>query len=51
MQPRDRGPPAVALDIPGMVREGRALTVPDTTGWTEPVDLIGPLAERTLRNS
>ncbi|TDW29599.1 ROK family protein [Cryobacterium psychrophilum] len=40
----DAHPIAVGVGIPGVVHEGRALTVPNLTGWTENVDLIGPLS-------
>lgn len=41
----DSDPIAVGVGIPGVVHEGRALTVPNLVGWTEDVDLIGPLSD------
>ncbi|WP_186627726.1 ROK family protein [Rhodococcus sp. BP22] len=41
----DADPIAVGVGIPGVVHEGRALTVPNLVGWTEDVDLIGPLSD------
>ncbi|PCN46702.1 glucokinase [Curtobacterium sp. 'Ferrero'] len=41
----DGSPVAVGLGIPGVVHEGRALTVPNLVGWTEPVDLTTPLSD------
>ncbi len=41
----DAHPIAVGIGIPGVVHEGRALTVPNLIGWTEDVDLIGPLSD------
>lgn len=37
-------PVAVGVGIPGVVHDGRALTVPNLIGWTEGVDLIEPLS-------
>jgi len=42
----DDSPVAVGVGIPGVVHEGRALTVPNLVGWTEGVDLRGPLSDR-----
>lgn len=42
----DADPIAVGVGIPGVVHEGRALTVPNLIGWTTEVDLIGPLTEK-----
>jgi len=42
----DDSPVAVGVGIPGVVHEGRALTVPNLVGWTEGVDLKGPLSDR-----
>ncbi len=42
----DADPIAVGIGIPGVVHEGRALTVPNLVGWTEDVDLIGPLSDQ-----
>ncbi len=42
----DAHPVAVGVGIPGVVHEGRALTVPNLIGWTEDVDLIGPLSDQ-----
>ncbi|MBG0738016.1 ROK family protein [Paeniglutamicibacter antarcticus] len=42
----DAQPIAVGVGIPGVVHEGRALTVPNLVGWTEDVDLIGPLSDQ-----
>lgn len=42
----DASPVAVGVGIPGVVHDGRALTVPNLVGWTEDVDLIGPLSEQ-----
>jgi glucokinase len=42
----DDSPVAVGVGIPGVVHEGRALTVPNLVGWTEGVDLTGPLSEQ-----
>ncbi|NQX37191.1 ROK family protein [Herbiconiux sp. VKM Ac-2851] len=42
----DVHPIAVGIGIPGVVHEGRALTVPNLIGWTVDVDLIGPLTEQ-----
>lgn len=39
-------PVAVGVGIPGVVHEGRALTVPNLIGWTEGVDLIEPLSDQ-----
>lgn len=41
----DADPIAVGVGIPGVVHEGRALTVPNLIGWTDDVDLIGPLSQ------
>jgi glucokinase len=38
-------PVAVGVGIPGVVHEGRALTVPNLIGWSEGVDLIKPLSK------
>lgn len=40
----DVAPSAIGLGIPGVVHEGRALTVPNLIGWSEEVDLVGPLS-------
>lgn len=40
-------PVATGLGIPGVVHEGRALTVPNLPGWDDPVDLAAGLSERT----
>ncbi len=41
-------PSAVGLGIPGVVHEGRALTVPNLPNWGgDPIDLIAGLTERT----
>ena len=42
----DDSPVAVGVGIPGVVHEGRALTVPNLVGWTEGVDLKGPLSKQ-----
>lgn len=42
----DAHPIAVGVGIPGVVHEGRVLTVPNLIGWTEDVDLIGPLSDQ-----
>jgi len=42
----DDSPAAVGVGIPGVVHDGRALTVPNLVGWTEGVDLTGPLSEQ-----
>ncbi len=39
-------PVAVGVGIPGVVHDGRALTVPNLIGWTEGVDLIEPLSDQ-----
>lgn len=41
----DAQPTAVGVGIPGVVHEGRALTVPNLVGWTGDVDLVGPLSD------
>lgn len=41
----DAQPTAVGLGIPGVVHEGRALTVPNLVGWSEDVDLVAPLSK------
>lgn len=46
VQSLDASPVTVGVGIPGVVHEGRALTVPNLIGWTEDVDLIGPLTEQ-----
>ena len=43
----DGEPSAIGLGIPGVVHEGRALTVPNLPGWGEPVDLVAALSQRT----
>ncbi len=43
----DEAPIAVGVGIPGVVHEGRVLTVPNLAGWHEPIDLGEELAERT----
>ena len=43
----DGQPSAIGLGIPGVVHEGRALTVPNLPNWGEPVDLVAALTERT----
>lgn len=40
-------PVGIGLGIPGVVHEGRALTVPNLPGWGEPVDLVEGLSDRT----
>lgn len=42
----DTAPIAVGVGIPGVVHEGRVLTVPNLQGWTRPVDLGAALTER-----
>lgn len=42
----DVSPIAVGIGIPGVVHDGRALTVPNLIGWTENVELVGPLSEQ-----
>lgn len=42
----DADPVAIGVGIPGVVHDGRALTVPNLIGWTENVDLIGPLSDQ-----
>jgi len=41
----DSSPSAVGLGIPGVVHDGKALTVPNLVGWTDEVDLISPLSD------
>lgn len=43
----DEAPIAVGVGIPGVVHEGRVLTVPNLAGWHDPIDLGAELAERT----
>ena len=43
----DGEPSAIGLGIPGVVHEGRALTVPNLPNWGEPVDLVSALTDRT----
>jgi len=43
----DGDPVAVGLGIPGVVHEGRALTVPNLPHWDDPVDLVAGLSQRT----
>ena len=42
----DGDPIAVGVGIPGVVHEGRVLTVPNLGGWHEEVDLVGELGDR-----
>ncbi|GAA4266630.1 ROK family protein [Frondihabitans peucedani] len=42
----DASPTAIGVGIPGVIHEGHALTVPNLIGWTENVDLIGPLTKQ-----
>ena len=46
VQSLDVTPTAVGVGIPGVVHEGRALTVPNLVGWSEDVDLVAPLSAR-----
>jgi len=39
-------PIAVGVGIPGVVHEGKALTVPNLASWHEHADIAGPLADR-----
>lgn len=41
----DSSPSAVGLGSPGVVHDGKALTVPNLVGWTDEVDLISPLSD------
>ncbi len=43
----DGSPIAVGVGIPGVVHEGRVLTVPNLANWHDPFDLSGDLGERT----
>jgi glucokinase len=43
----DDPPVAVGVGIPGVVHEGRVLTVPNLTNWHDPFDLAGDLGKRT----
>ena len=42
----DGDPIAVGIGIPGVVHEGRVLTVPNLENWHDPVDIAGDLGER-----
>lgn len=42
----DEPPVAVGVGIPGVVHEGRVLTVPNLANWHDPFDLAGDLGER-----
>ena len=42
----DASPVAIGVGIPGVVHEGRVLTVPNLQGWDRPVDIGPALAER-----
>jgi glucokinase len=42
----DAKPVSIGVGIPGVVHEGRVLTVPNLGGWHEPVDLVEALTDR-----
>ncbi len=42
----DGAPVAVGVGIPGVVHEGRVLTVPNLQGWSRPVEVGAALTER-----
>lgn len=46
VQGLDAEPVSVGVGIPGVVHEGRVLTVPNLDGWHEPVDLVEELTNR-----
>ena len=43
----DEEPVALGVGIPGVVHEGRVLTVPNLANWHDPFDLAGDLGKRT----